>query len=239
MSMLSRKDLSRRSEPGFGTRALLALLLAGSVEHSFAATAGPEFDSPQQAAAALFTAVRDDDRPAVTRLLGTVGSSDDLVQDKADAEQFVTKYFEMHRLVKGPDGSVVLYIGAENWPFPVPLISSDGKWRFDIEEGAREIMLRRIGEDESTAIETCRAIAQGKTELPAGSFHGYHFRALAGSGGISVLAYPSEYGGTGVMTFAANPNGIVFEKDLGPKTADFEQATAPHRLDRSWNVAEE
>jgi hypothetical protein len=235
--MLSRKDMSRRSEPGFGTRALLALLLAGSVQHNFAATAGPDFDSPQQAAAALFTAARNDDRPAIARLLGTVGSSDNLVQDKADREQFVRKYLEMHRLVKGPDGAVVLYIGAENWPFPVPLVSSDRKWRFDIEAGAREIMFRRIGEDESTAIETCRAIAQGKT-LPADVFHGYHFRTLA-SGAISVLAYPSEYGGTGVMTFAVNPNGIVFEKDLGPKTADFAPATAPHKLDRSWHVAEE
>jgi hypothetical protein len=161
------------------------------------------------------------------------------VQDKADREQFVWKYLEMHRLVKGQDSTVALYIGAENWPFPVPLVTSAGKWRFDIEAGASEIIFRRIGEDESTAIETCRAIAQGKTKLPRDIFHGYQFRALPASGGISVLAYPSQYGGTGVMTFAVNPNGIVFEKDLGPKTADLAQATAPHKLDRSWHVAEE
>ena len=81
-----------------------------------------------------------------------VTSSSDDVEDKLEREQFSRKYQEMHRLVQEPDGSTLLYIGAENWPFPIPLVSKNGAWHFDSETGTQEIKFRRIGENEATAI---------------------------------------------------------------------------------------
>ena len=68
----------------------------------------------------------------------------------------------MHRLVREPDGSTVLYIGAENWPFPIPLVSKNGAWYFDSDTGKQEILLRRIGENEMTAIQVCNEFAMAE-----------------------------------------------------------------------------
>jgi hypothetical protein len=57
-----------------------------------------------------------------------------------------------------------LYIGAENWPFPVPLIATNGAWRFDSEAGLEELLFRRIGENELTAIEVCHELVAAKTQ---------------------------------------------------------------------------
>jgi hypothetical protein len=61
----------------------------------------------------------------------------------------------MHRLVREPDGSTVLYVGAENWPFPVPLVLREGGWYFDAASGMREIRFRQVGKNELTAIRIC------------------------------------------------------------------------------------
>ena len=87
-------------------------------------------------------------------------SSDDDEMDKLDREQFAQKFKEMHRLVRQSDGTDLLYVGAENWPFPVPIASRAGKWYFDSEKGLLEIRFRRIGENEATAIATCRALVR-------------------------------------------------------------------------------
>ena len=76
-------------------------------------------------------------------------SSNDAVEDKLEREQFIQKYREMHRLVREPEGRTVLYIGAENWPFPIPLASKSGAWYFDADAGKQEILFRRIGENET------------------------------------------------------------------------------------------
>ena len=245
--MLIKGNLQQRSWAGLGLPTLLAVLTVGVAQPNFAAnTMGPDFDRPEQAAAALYTAVRNGDQETISRLIGPLASSDDIAQDKADREQFVKKYSEMHRLVREPDGTTLLYIGPENWPFPVPLVSDQGKWRFDLDAGAQEIVFRRIGESEDTAIDTCHAIAQaraaGKTDpgIPAPEpFHGYNFRLIHTSAGTVVVAYPSQYGSTGVMTFAATPDGKVYERDLGPKTVERGQTMIQYKPDRTWNVAEQ
>ena len=81
---------------------------------------------------------------------------------------FVQKYQEMHRLGRDADGSVTLYIGAENWPFPIPLVAKNGAWHFDPEVGAKEVIFRRIGDNELTAIATCHEfVAAEKNSNPA------------------------------------------------------------------------
>jgi hypothetical protein len=144
----------------------LASLVVGYSQLSLAQTSGPEnFSSPWKAINALFQAVRDSDEEGVERILGAgkeVTSSSDEVKDKFDRERFSEKYQQMHRLVREPDGSTVLYIGAENWPFPVPLVSKNGAWHFDSDTGMQEILFRTIGENETTAIQVCHVLAKAK-----------------------------------------------------------------------------
>lgn len=204
------------------------------------------FASPGEAVEALYQAAKDNDDQTVRTILGVgpeLTSSGDPAVDKMERARFIEKYQEMHRLVREPDGSAVLHIGAENWPFPFPLVAQDGKWRFDADAGAQEIVARRIGEHESIAIQVCQHLAQasqpggnqGTSDDPAlefarklaaksadatQPFQGYKFRAGSEqSVGVVLVAYPSEYGVSGVMTFIVLPGGAVYEKDLGPETS--------------------
>jgi hypothetical protein len=238
--MLIKKNLQRGLRHGFGAPILLAVLIAGALEPGFAARANRSaFDSAEQAVDALYIAVKNDNQLVISRLIGPLASSDDIVRDKADREQFLRKYSEMHRLVRKPDGITMLYIGAENWPFPVPLISSNGKWGFDLDAGAQEIVFRRIGENETAAIDTCRAIAVGTASPSVETLHGYRFRMLRNATADIVVAYPSEYGSTGLMTIAVTAGGAVYEKDLGRKTVQLVHAMTQYKPDRTWRVAEQ
>jgi len=126
------------------------------------------FSSAADATRALIGALQNDDQPALLKVLGPDGkdviSSGDDVEDKDDASQFVQKYQQMHRLVKEPDGTTTLYIGAENWPTPIPLMSQDGKWYFDTAAGKQEVLYRRIGKNELAVIQTCRELVYAENE---------------------------------------------------------------------------
>ena len=159
------------SRPGLNWVAalsVLALLVTGISQFSLAQKSGPEtFSSPWKASSALFQAVQNSDEEALERILGAgkeVTSSSDEIEDKLERERFSQKYQEMHRLVREPVRTTVLYIGAENWPFPIPLVSKDGAWFFDSDTGTQEILFRRIGENEATAIEVCEEFALAKKE---------------------------------------------------------------------------
>jgi hypothetical protein len=191
----------------------LLLLVAGFAGSSFAQESPQPrtFPSPGEASDALFHAAEKEDEPALEAILGAgkeVTSSSDEVEDKLEREQFGKKYQEMHRLVQEPDGSTVLYIGAENWPFPIPLVSKNGAWYFDSKTGTQEILFRRVGENESAAIEVCEEFAITKKDQDAklvsydpitefaqslssagttnassndsSPFHGYYFRLVNG-----------------------------------------------------------
>jgi Protein of unknown function (DUF2950) len=205
---------------------------------------GAGFASAEDASRALYEAVRINDQTALARILGADNqfvSGDDPAQERREREQFATKFDEMHRLVREPDGTSVLYVGAENWPFPFPLTQDGEGWHFDAKAGMEEVLARRIGEDELAAIDTARALATQKEETPqAGGllvnvgndgrevpFYGYYFRTLPGQ--LTVVAYPAQYRVTGVKTFVAGADNVVFEKDLGPRTA--EVARTMERLD--------
>jgi hypothetical protein len=146
----------------------LALLVVGASQLSLAQKSAPEtFSSPWKASSALFQAVQNNDEEALERILGAgqeVTSSSDEIEDKLERERFSQKYQEMHRLVREPDRSTVLYIGAENWPFPIPLVEKNGVWFFDSDTGKQEILFRRVGENETTAIEVCEEFALTRTE---------------------------------------------------------------------------
>ena len=146
--------------------AVLPLLIVGSARSCLAQTSKPKtFSSPGEACNALFQAVQREDEQTLEAMFGAgkeVTSSSDEVEDKLERERFSQKYQEMHRLVREPDGHTVLYIGAENWPFPIPLVSKNGAWHFDSDSGKQEILFRTVGENETSAIQVCHVLAQAK-----------------------------------------------------------------------------
>jgi hypothetical protein len=244
--------------------AACALFAAGSVELCLAAPSSQiTFASPDDASHALASAVQRHDEPTARQILGggsELISSADKVEDTLDRERFAQKYQEMHRLVRESGGITTLYIGAENWPFPVPLVSRSGTWRFESKVGAEEIRFRRIGENEVTAIGMCATLVTAETHPGADSeadrlvktllpqvngaskpilLRGYYFRILPSSGGpVAAIAYPAMYRSSGVMTFIATQNGGVAEKDLGPNTANIARSMTGYQADASWTAAE-
>jgi hypothetical protein len=125
------------------------------------------FVSAEAASHALFLAAQSGNEQTLVHILGgdkELVSAGDEAEDKIDREQFAEKYRQMHRLVRISDGAALLYVGAENWPFPVPLVSRATVWYFDADTGAQEIRFRRLGENEYTAIETCHTLLQASKQ---------------------------------------------------------------------------
>ncbi len=203
------------------------------------------FSSAEEAANALFLAVQAGDKKGLSDLFGAdeeLFAPDDKGQDDLDRQRFLEKFREMHRLAFEPEGTV-LYIGAENWPFPIPLTWNGGAWSFDTEAGKNEILFRRIGANESSAIDICNALAQSDEQTAAFlekpvPIRGYYFRALSTRGkSASFLAYPAEYGSSGVMTFVVD-HDVIYERDLGPRTADAAKSMTGYRPDSNWSAVQ-
>ena len=245
----------RRSTAGVAL-AVSALLAAAAVKPSLAGPNQTGFSSPDEASRALASAAQDDDERAVIKILGGGSElirSDDTAEDALEREHFVQKYQEMHRWVREPGGVATLYIGAENWPFPIPLASRNGVWRFDSKAGSEEILFRRIGENEAAAIVMCDTLISPETQPGTDSeasrllqtlhshaskpnpLHGYYYRILPDSGGgIAAVAYPAIYRSSGVMTIIATGEGGVSEKDLGAGTAKIAKAMTTYHADSTW-----
>jgi hypothetical protein len=135
------------------------------------------FATPAEASQALHAAVQAGDDKALTQVLGSKAqklvNSGDPAEDKHAAESFTRKYDQMNRLVAMTDGTQVLYIGADNYPFPVPLAQdSSSRWYFDAAAADQELRARRIGSNELSAMEACRQIASAE-ELYHRSTHQY------------------------------------------------------------------
>jgi len=126
------------------------------------------FTSPEEAGSQFFAAMEAQDEQAPLRILGPAGkdvlSSGDALEDSDARIGFVTKYQEMHRFVIEPDGKVTLVIGAENWPFPIPLANNHGTWYFDTSEGKNEILFRRIGKNEVAAMDACHELVEAEQQ---------------------------------------------------------------------------
>jgi len=292
-----------------------------SKQHALGKSTGPQpgqetFPTAMDASKALVKAVKGNDQPALLKILGPnskeIISSGDDAEDRNDREQFVKKYRQMHRMVIEPDGTTTLYIGAENWPTPIPLVKKGDSWYFETAAGKEEILYRRIGKNELSAIQVCRELvdaqkeyygqthdgesspqyaqkifsdpgkhnglyweaSSGEKQSPIGPllasaadegnneaanqklqpFEGYYFRTLTAakesSGsrsyiadgkmtrGFAFVAYPAEYRSSGVMTFVVNQDGIVYEKDLGPRTAKIAKTLTRYDRDASWRKAD-
>jgi DUF2950 family protein len=273
------------------------------------------FASPAEAGTALHDAAKSGDQVALMAIFGPdmtdeVLFSGDSVKDGNALKEFASAYETMNRWGKIKGGAEMLYVGGENFPFPVPLLQTpEGRWYFDTAGGADEILARRIGRDELVAIAATGALANaqqayftgthadgqtkqyaqkfasdegkqnglywpassGQTQSPLGQlgdfardagytnadgtpqpFYGYNFRILTKQGnaakggakdyivngtmtdGFAILAYPAEYQGSGIMTFLVGTDGIVYEKDLGPKTVDTAVAMTEYNPGDGW-----
>lgn len=273
------------------------------------------FSTPDSAAAALVAALEKRDVVMLRRLLGPeteglVGSGDTTAYRK-DRDAFLARYRVQHQLVAGGPDDVILQVGEDQWPLPVPLVRRNGRWYFDGDAAARELLARRIGANELRTIDVMRGfvdaqheyassghdgappgvyarvlrsdpgrqnglyweVSAGAAPSPAGPFlaaasaegytatagangpapyHGYVYRMLfsqgpaaAGgareyvvngklTGGFALLAYPAEYGETGIQTFMVNQDGLVWQRDLGQKTAGLAAAITRFDPDSSW-----
>jgi hypothetical protein len=121
-----------------------------------------QFDTPKQAADALIKAAGDYDVPALLAIFGPNGegliSSADPVQDKNRAIAFAEQAHEKMSIASTSKTSAraILSVGKGDWPFPVPIVETGGRWHFDDKAGFQEILFRRIGANELDAIQICR-----------------------------------------------------------------------------------
>jgi hypothetical protein len=297
------------------TTARLALAMVLALQSaSLAAPAQKSFGSLDEAVNALVGAIRAADRKALVEILGAHGSplvwSGDDVADRAAFQRFTAAYDRAHRL-EGGGGKVVLYVGDDDFPFPIPLVPDGPRWLWDTEAGDDELLNRRIGQNELSVIQVCLAYVDaqreyysrgsglleyaqrlesvrgkrdglfweakpGERESPLGPlvararaagyplpprggpvpYHGYFYRILFAQGpdapggaydfvvkghmigGFALVAYPATYGVSGIMTFIASHDGVVYQKDLGPKTAQLATAMKTYNPDRTWSEAE-
>jgi len=298
----------RRSQPVFtrcfprrlaAALAVALTLASGAGLSAFAAdTTQRRFSSPDEAMTALVDAIKTHDRKVLTDILGPEGrtlvSSGDEVADRRSRELFAAEYDRAHR-IEGGGGKVVLYVGPDDFPFPIPLVPEGPWWRFDTRAGKEEILDRRIGRNELNAVQVCLAYVDAQREYyaedrnadglrefarhiasapgkqdglhwetkpgqkpsPLGAlmararaegygprkgakpvpYYGYYYRILTAQGadapggayaylahgrmigGFALVAFPAQYGVSGVMTFIVNHDGVVYQKDLGRGTA--------------------
>lgn len=133
------------------------------------------FASPDEAGAALVTAIRSGDQDALLAIFGPdskdVLFTGDVVEDQNRSKEFVASYEQTHRWGNIKAGGKILYVGPDNSPFPIPLDqNSSGQWSFDTAAGKDEILARRIGRGELIAIAACDAIAAAQQQY----FHQIH-----------------------------------------------------------------
>jgi hypothetical protein len=299
-----------------------AALLLGSTS-AIAAVEPPAakaYPTALAAADALLVAGGQKDTGALYEVLGPgsekVISSGDETMDRSNREIFILAAKDKTTLYCLSPNTVFLMVGDDDWPFPIPIVKGEHGWFWDTAAGKEEILSRRIGRDELSAIEISRTFVQAQREYalanpgtkgvgayaqrflstegkrdglywpakdgepasPMGPlvakasqdgyaaasessglrpFYGYYFKILRSqgkdapggakdyvkdgrmTGGFAMVAWPAQYGNSGVMTFLVNQTGIVFEKDLGPKTADIAKAMEQFNPDLTWKPSKE
>jgi hypothetical protein len=173
----------------------LAALLVGC-GHSPSPQADPAaqitFATPEEAGRALQKASKDYDEGALAGILGphskAILRSGDAVEDRASLDSFVAKYDRMNRWAGMTDGSQLLYIGADNYPFPIPLVqNSASRWYFHAKAARNELLVRRIGQNELLAIDACNSLANAeelyfKTAHDGNPAHQYTTRIISSPG---------------------------------------------------------
>ena len=286
------------------------------------AVAQQQFGSPDEAVNALVTAAKAGDTNTLHAIFGPAARdlvSPDIVQATKESGIFLHCLTEKAVHVRASDTNAVLELGADDWPFPIPLMKQpDGKWLFDTLAGKEEVLNRRIGRNELGAIRICHAYVDAQREYasqprdsdgvmeyaqhlrsapgkhdglywpveadrelsPLGPliaqahgegyrqqtkimtdeqspYRGYYFKILTRQGkhapggkynyiindhmiaGFALVAWPAEWGNSGVMTFIVNQQGKVYQKNLGTKTSEIAPDMTTYNPDASWTPVNE
>ena len=204
-------------KPVRGRNTLLTLLAALWVSLGVTAPAAPPavttFDSPNQAADALIDAASRFDVPALERLFGPavkeIVLSGEAPQDRERAREFVAKAREKQRVSVDPKsrGRAFLLVGAEDWPFPIPIVKRGAKWSFDVEAGRREMLYRRIGANELDAIAICRGYVEAQHEYALGQRKGSDVNQYA----RRIISTPGQQDGLAWQTGDGKWDGPIGE----------------------------
>ena len=147
---------------------VLSIFVGLSGVVSAAEPAAQSFPSPEAASEALIAAAERFDVSALTTILGPDGIdlvvTADAVQDANQGRAFAAEARTKHSIVRDPADSktATLVVGLDDWPLPIPLVLKSGQWRFDTTAGRREILRRRIGENELDAIEVCHGYVEAQ-----------------------------------------------------------------------------
>ncbi len=323
--MLHTNRVSRQLQQWHRIGAVAAIFFSSLAltDISVAASPGAKlFKSPQAAVDALLAAAAQKETGDLLAILGPEGkdvvSSGDETADRAGRDAFLTAAKAKTVLLTKTKASVLLKVGADEWPFPIPIVKGAKGWFFDTAAGKEELISRRIGRNELRAIALCQAFVSaqreyaqagqngassgvyaqkllssegkrdglywpaktGEPQSPLGPlaaeaategyeakasgsgpkpfpkpFHGYFFKIMTAqgesapggaknyivdgkmTGGFALLAWPAEYGVSGIMTFVVNQTDIVFEKNLGQTTADVARAMNQFNPDITWKPA--
>jgi len=184
---------------------LFATFLASPAPATASPAGGKPFDSPKAAADALLQAATADDNAGLLEIFGPSGAkivaSADPVKDKNDREKFIELAKEKMDVEVDPKNPhrATLVVGSDDWPFPVALVETKGKWQFATKEGLREVLYRRIGQDELDAMDVCRGYVEAQVEYAtevrddSGTRH-YAQRLLSTAGKRDGLAWAGADG---------------------------------------------
>jgi len=299
---------------------LLVALMCGLAPASPAAETGRSFASPAEAVASLRAATAAADSNALRIILGPAADellNPDRIQATNELKTFSSALAQTNHLARISDELVILELGDDLWPFPVPIVKRNGGWFFDTNTGKEELLSRRIGNNELSTLRIMRehgdaqreyagndhdgdevleyaqrlvsspgkqdglywppdldgslsplgpliAFAQAEgyspelrveDEAERGPYHGYYFKILTRQGkharggkynyvingnmiaGFALIAWPAEYGTSGIMTFVVNQQGRVFQKDLGPKTSRLAGKMDTYDPDPGWKLS--
>jgi len=184
--------------------ALLGVALTAPIPCSAAGeTAAKHFGSPEEAGKALVAALTTLDKKELRAIFGSAGEdlvdSGDAVADKKAADRFIARYGESNSWQKGDDGEMVLVIGKDRWPFPIPLEKSEQGWSFDVAAGKEEILDRRIGRNELATIQVCLAYVDAQREYygenpDSAPLHHYAMKFASSEGERDGLYWPAATG---------------------------------------------
>jgi len=271
------------------------------------------FESPEEAVSALLAACEQNDTEALMAIFGP--GHGDLVETSDPAAERLRRrrFYEAAHAYRSIDPTSenqrTLVVGKKFWPFPIPIVRDEAGWRFDTATGEQEIINRRVGSNELSAIVSCHAYVRAQLQYaskdrdgdevleyaqkilsspgmtdglywpvdtqsdedlsPLGPavavarqilpdrhrgepFMGYYFKVLTRQGknppgrrydyvindnmiaGFALLAYPADYGSTGVMTFVVSHHGKIWQKDLGRWTSWVGRRMSQYDPDQTW-----
>ena len=168
------------------------------------ALAQERYRTPDEAVAALVDAVRTDAPQQMMRVLGPgsdeILRSGDPVDDAATRRRFLDAFGATHQILPDGEDQAVLIVGEERWPFPIRLVRLNNTWRFDAQRASSEVIYRRIGRNEMSAIDACGVYVAAQKEYAEKGVAGkgvYARRFISRPGEKDGLYWPAPSGGDG------------------------------------------